>query len=280
METDVSIDNLTIMAHETPGFTNYIEQSPNIIRSGFASNFRFRYAYMGLDGSLIEHADGGKVRVEFNPNKANMREIESLMECLKYPYLTRMDIAIDYFGIDLSEYEWRSAKRRKRNYWEDSAGKLETLYIGAPASSRRYRIYNKLVERQEKDGVQDPRADNGHWRVEVQQRYTERETAMYDPPDYFLNDLFDIYPCRKGIDLSAIEGGARERAMIRGILEEPTLLAEFSKNVRPKYAKLIEQLKQRGRVKEIDPAIIYEKEKDHLASQLSDLLNRTFAIIR
>ncbi|PEF38840.1 hypothetical protein CON72_11545 [Bacillus wiedmannii] len=201
-----------------------------------------------------------------------MREVENIVSRLKYPYLTRLDVAVDYFGIDLSEVEWTSTKRRKRNLWLNQEGQQETLYIGAPSSEKRYRIYNKRLERLEKEEEPDPRAINGHWRVEVQQRFKESNNIL-DPVDYFAGDLFDIRPFRKVVDLSHIES-AKERIMIRGLLAEPSELLNLNDKTRVKYKKAIQEARERSGVGiNPEPIEVYTKEKDLLADQLTSLFS-------
>lgn len=275
IETEISIDRLTVIGYDTGSLETYLKNSGYLISLGFSSNYGFRYSYKGLQGELIETGDKGKVRIDFNPNKANMEQIADIFSRIKYPHLTRLDIAVDYFGKDLSEVEWISKKRRKRNIWESPNGALETLYIGAPSSDKRFRIYNKALERLEKGEERDPRAKDGHWRVEVQKRFKESDNLL-DGKEYFLNDLFDIRAYSKVLDLSHIEKFS-ERMIVAGLLERPEELKNCHRNTRPKYTKLIQQAREKaGRVLEIEPYEVYDKEKSHLADQLNDLLCKTY----
>lgn len=275
IDTEISIDRITLIAYDVGTIEEYLKHSGYIIRQNFSQNYGFRHSYHCQKGELIEMGDRGRVRLDFNPNKANMEQIEDILSRLKYPHLTRLDIAVDYFGIDLSKVEWISKKRRKRNIWKDENGILETLYIGAPSSEKRFRIYNKALERLEKGEERDPRAVNGHWRVEVQKRYKESDNIL-DPKEYFLPDLFDIRPYSSNLDLSFIKD-VKERIMITGILADNSLLNELHRNTRPKYKKLIQEARERaGKVLEIEPHEIYEKEKSLLADQLTDLLSKCY----
>lgn len=279
IETEISIDRLTVIGYDTGGFETYLKNSGYVIHLGFSSNYGFRYSYKGLQGEHIETGDKGKVRIDFNPNKANMEQIADIFSRIKYPHLTRLDIAVDYFGKDLSEVEWISKKRRKRNIWESSAGALETLYIGAPSSDKRFRIYNKALERLEKGEEKDPRAENGHWRVEVQKRFKESDNLV-DGKEYLLEDLFDISPVSNVIDLSFIEK-PMDRLVVAGLLHRPSEMMNINKNTRPKYKKMIQEARERkGRVLEITPDEVYRKEKSHLADELNDLLTKTYRPLR
>lgn len=275
VEIEISLDRLTVIGHDSGGFGWYLKDSGYVSFIGISKNYGFNHAYKGLQGELIEFSHKGKVRIDFNPNKADMEQITDIFSRIKYPHLTRMDIAVDYFGIDLSMVEWISKKRRKRNIWLGENGKLETLYIGAPSSDKRFRIYNKALERLEKGEERDERAEKGHWRVEVQKRYKESDNIL-ETKDYFLQDLFDIRPVSKELDLSHIEK-TMDRLVVAGLLERPSELMELSKNARPKYKKLIQEARERaGKALEIEPHEVYEKEKSHLIGKLDDLMSNCF----
>lgn len=279
MDIEVSIDRITIIAFDTGSFSEGLRDNIYIRERDFSRNFGFRYTYSGQNGECIEIGDKGKVRLDFNPNNANMNEIGRIMRCLKYPHLTRLDIAVDYFGENLSRVEWDSEKRRKRNYWIDADGTLETLYIGAPSSDKRFRIYNKELERKENshgEWEQDwemhldkhPLAKHGHWRVEVQKRFKERDNIL-DPKEYFLPDLFDIVPLDR-IDLSHLEG--MDRVVVQGLISDPSLAKGLNKNTRAKYNKMIKEAKKQSPIAlAVTPQQAYEKEKSRLADELTDL---------
>jgi hypothetical protein len=270
METDISIDRLTLVGYDAGMIEGYLKYSEYISFIGFSRNYGFRHSYQGLKGELLEIGEKGKIRLDFNPNNANMQQVKDIVSRLKYIYLTRLDVAVDYFGIDLSEVEWTSPKRRKQNLWLNQEGQQETLYIGAPSSERRYRIYNKKLERLEKKEEADHRAVNGHWRVEVQQRFKESNNIL-DPVDYFTGDLFDIRPYRKVVDLDHIDK-PMERIIIAGLIARPSELMNLSKNARGKYKKMIQEARERsGVVISPEPIEVYTKEKSLLAGQLTDL---------
>lgn len=279
MELDVSIDRLTIVAYDSGTFSTLLENSLYIKTKGFSSNYGFRYAYSGLNGEHIEVGEKGKVRVDFNPNKADMEQLGLIMQKLKYPHLTRLDIAVDYFGKDLSHIEWTSRGKRKRNTWTDQNGVLETLYIGAPSSDKRFRIYNKRLERLEAGEEADPRGKEGHWRIEVQKRYKERDNIL-DPVEYLLPDLFDIMPTSKRIDLSHIEKFS-ERMIVSGLLERPDEISKADKKTKAKYNKLIAEAKAKNTVAiAVTPQQAYEKEKSRLATELIDLFAKSYRTLQ
>lgn len=158
--------------------------------------------------------------------------------------------------------------------WEGEDGALETLYIGAPSSHKRFRIYNKALERLENGEESDPRAKKGHWRVEVQKRFKASDNIL-DPTEYFLNDLFDIRPSPKVLDISHIEKFS-ERMIVAGLLERPHELNNADKKTRAKYKKLIAEAREKApKVLEEEPHEVYEKEKSLLAHQLKDLFSKS-----
>lgn len=272
-QTDVSIDNLTIIAFDAGTLSAYLRFSPYARMVGSRS-FIFSKAFKCEDGTFIEvGGENGKVRIEFNPNKANMDEVKAVLERLKYPYLTRMDIAVDYFNYDdFSSIEWSPKRSRKRCRYEDGSGRLETLYIGSNSSHKQHRIYNKMLEKKEKEEAEDLRAETSYWRVEVQKRFKESENII-DYEEYFQDNYFDITPHRKEIDLSHIES-VKDRVMIRGFLSAPEELKEVNKNTKTKYNKLIKEVKVKNELlKGETPEELYRKEKSRLARQLISILD-------
>jgi hypothetical protein len=116
--------------------------------------------------------DNQGTRIEFNPNYISVDEvvehISFLTSCNQFR-LSRLDIAFDI----LNEYDLHDfvidLPRVKRNVYTSSAGKLETLYLGAPKSNKRVRIYDKRLERLSA-GYSELQLPSMWWRVEVQLR--------------------------------------------------------------------------------------------------------------
>ncbi|MGB9660581.1 MAG: hypothetical protein ACPL5F_01005 [Moorellaceae bacterium] len=90
-------------------------------------------------------------RVEFNPNKCDLEFVtDFIREYMKDKEITRLDIAIDYEGVDISNYLiW--TERRVSSSW-NYGKKLESVYIGSRSSERFYRIYDKRLEVLEEEG--------------------------------------------------------------------------------------------------------------------------------
>ncbi|MDA2491744.1 hypothetical protein ACQCV6_30765 [Bacillus cereus] len=269
IEINTSIDRLSIMGYDTDIIEGYIKNSNYMYYHGFSKNYAFRHAYKGLNGEFFEMGDKKKLRIDFNPNTANMEEIKKILSWIKHPYLTRIDIAIDYFNIDLSDINWMSSRPRKQNIWRGLDGKLETLYLGSASSEKRYRIYNKRLERLEK---KKECSDQEHWRVEVQQRFKENDNL--DTHEYLAENLYDIKPYTNELDLSQIKS-PKERIMIRGILEKPSELNYLNPKTKTKYRQLIKEIinKSKNTINIEEPIEIYKKEREHLTNQLNDILN-------
>ncbi|MGG2109663.1 replication initiation factor domain-containing protein [Lysinibacillus pakistanensis] len=270
-DTKISIDRITLIAYDDGHFTYYLNNSGYVnITYPTKRTYGFKHAFKGQYGEFIEVDGKGKVRLDFNPNKVNMDELGHILSYLKYPHLTRLDIAVDYFGVDFQNINWSSMRARKRNHWADEFGTLETLYIGSPTSARRFRIYNKAMEMKEKE--KESTIEGHWWRVEVQQRFTANDN--YSPSEYLLPNLFDIKPYRKNLDISFIEKFS-ERMMVAGLLEHREELKKADKKTRAKYKKLLDEVDERaGAVLENPPHEVYEKEKSLLADQLKDLLSK------
>lgn len=281
METQVSIDNLSLVAKGEFEFRRLLELSPDILYAGVSRNYQYQHAYKTLDGTFIEHGKENAVRIEFNPNKADKKIIDSVLRTIHSPRLTRMDIAVDYFGQDLGACEWESKKPRESKSYFSKDGVLETRYIGASTSQRQYRIYNKLKERQDKNEKPDPRALNGHWRVELQQRYKASDDInIREWSDYFYDDFFkDIYAKYHGVDLSFIDS-TMDRIVVQGLLTNPTEIDGLAKGTKAKYRKLIREAKERGGIEDIEPYEVYEKEKAQLVSRLEEQMGKTMQLLK
>jgi hypothetical protein len=117
-----------------------------------------------------EAPSSGSMRygVDFNPNTIFPEERDMLFDvigCFKPGTisLTRVDIAVDYQGHNLGDYNvaYVGSRPRSQTIHQGRSGKLETKYIGAPGSDIRIRIYDKAVEQKQ---------EGDWWRVEAQCR--------------------------------------------------------------------------------------------------------------
>jgi len=264
LKSKVSIDRLTILGDEVKERFEQLINNNNfgfIEGTGFAK-FPYDKTYYMIDGSVLQYSKNQKTRAlryEFNPNninpneteKTHRRAVEGCISTMKYPDLSRIDISIDLYDVDLSEYEIRHESVKTVCY-KSGAGKLETYYIGAPDSNLRFRIYDKAKE-QKIEG-------KNWWRVEVQMRgevcgwikqVNPFEQVKFVKP--MLNSVEDI----------------RTKAMLFYLQQNPNEWGKISKNIRSKYKKILNTLPSE---KEINVADLYEKSADKIIKELNEWL--------
>lgn len=275
----VSIDRLTILGDDTGNFETMINNDNYgfIQRVGLAQHPYKRNFYC-VDGSLIQWTDNPKfkaLRYEFNPNNIkNSKEREhqsavaAVIKTMKYPRLSRVDVAFDFFGYDLSEYNILDKGGRKKNYWVDGLNKLETLYIGAPNADARIRIYDKAKEQK----IEQPLK---WWRVELQYRddacrsvqgqLTLGKNKITCNP-HLINLLQHIRifkPNYKSLE------NIQERALVKLLLEEPESIKELAKATRSKYKKILSTLPSE---KEIDVEQLFISHHDKVLKNIQRYL--------
>lgn len=170
-------------------------------------------------------------RLEFNPNHVKSVEdkeiINTILSYFKNFHFSRLDIALDLYNYDLYNYNIVDLSPRKKAYYYDRVGRLETCYFGAMGSNKFIRIYNKAVEQK--------LTDLDWWRVELQLRDKYIDIYLEDSTD-FLEDIYFF----KYVSLDNLSVG--ERATLEYILRDYSRLNEFSKNNKTKYKKIIRNL--------------------------------------
>lgn len=173
-----------------------------------------------------------KFRLEFNPNKLTDSSSKLLDKLLYYVtdyHFSRIDLAIDLFNYNLYDYKIVDLGRRKKAYYYDSIGKLETCYFGSLASNKFIRIYNKAVEQKIKD------KDLDWWRIELQLRDDYIDTYLTGVKDFLKDIIIFKYVSTENYDVY-------DKAVLEYILFDIHRLSEFSKNTRTKYKKIINNL--------------------------------------
>lgn len=262
LEPSASIDNITMTARWQPGLKQREVQrwldECLYIKSLTMAKVPYRWNILFLDGSIIQLADKNiekswkvsPIRLEFNPNKCNIPVIadfiNSFMTGIK---ITRIDIALDYIGLDITE-GWKPIYRRlaKENIHLGYGGALETHYIGAAGSEKRFRIYDKRTEMLERQEV-----DTGHeWtRVEVQNR-----------GDLSGNPFTGLYLVRMG---GWENLNWEERAKLEYLSKSPERMGEIGKKARIKYRDMfIREVKEK-----ISIADDYKKHEESLLQSLN-----------
>lgn len=183
--------------------------------------------FMQIDNATL------KFRLEFNPNKLDESSSNLLNQLLTYVedyHFTRLDLAIDLFNYNLYDYKIVDLGRRKKAYYYDSVGKLETCYFGSLASNKFIRIYNKAVEQKLKDKELD------WWRIELQLRDNYIDTYLTGLKDFLQDIIIFKYVSTETYDVY-------DKAVLEYILFDIHRLSEFSKNTRSKYKRIINGLK-------------------------------------
>lgn len=254
----ISIDKLTVLGNEYRDKLQGLLQN-SIYIDGKRVNTtggKYRYDYYCVDGSFLQTNEHKEVRLVFNPNKACMEEIRKILSTIRDPYLTRMDIAIDYY-IDLSSFNIIDDKSRKSIVYYGRKKDVETIYIGSMESCCKYRAYNKAKK---------SKTTGNHWRIEVQQKFKKHDENYFR--DYF-SDIRLVPKINK--DVSNI-ANFQQKAIIHFLITNPNEWVSIrSANTRKKYKEIIENLSVPCNIEQ--PSEVYKKWRDTLESQLEELFS-------
>ena len=206
-----------------------------------------------------------KFRFEFNPNNILSNEdkdlVNSILSFFTNFHFSRLDIALDLYNYNLLDYNIVDLSPRKKAYYYDRVGNLETAYFGALGSNKFIRIYNKAREQKIKD--------KDWWRVELQLRDLNIDTYLSDTTD-FLKDIYIF----KYITINDLD--VNSKAMLEYLLKDKSRLSELSKNSKTKYKNLMDHLKEET-LDFINPIIQHSSDK--VVSYLEELcpsLYRTY----
>lgn len=237
---DFSIDKLTVL-----GTLKYKDYYFNIIELAYTYPIPFfekiidtqfftkswnitDFGFLQIDITTL------KFRLEFNPNKINKNSQKKLLNLLlsyiKDVHFSRIDLAIDLYNYNLYEYNIVDLNSRKKAYYYDRVGKLETCYFGSMSSNKFIRIYNKAVEQKVKD------KDVDWWRIELQLRDTYIDTYLTGFKDFLEGVLIFRY-------YSVDDLSFTDKACLDYILKDISRLGLLSKNTRKKYKDIIKELK-------------------------------------
>jgi hypothetical protein len=302
-EIKMSIDKISI----TGKMDDSLFTPLNEFLSNPAIESNYRYFHKNLyshhftlaDGSYFECSTGTKeldIRLEWNPNKCDWKIIDQILKRFKYPKITRIDWACDYFGYDLSNFLFASITPKKEVEYRNSRGVTETLYLGSPKSDRFTRVYNKAVEKKAK-WAENPDEDvivyENHWRIEAvvkdfnfykdETMITINEDGEFGLfpvkkafTDYFFNPFnFMIYIKKQVFMLGNKELEnlkVQEKAMIHYLSCFPEELNNLSVNSRRKYKDALFQVYYDIFEYDLHPAGIFEKEKDRLTQEVMSWL--------
>lgn len=171
-------------------------------------------------------------RFEFNPNHiktlVDKEIVNTILGFFTNFHFSRLDIALDLYNYNLYEYNIVDLSPRKKAYYYDRVGKLETCYFGAMGSDKFIRIYNKAREQ---------KVDLDWWRVELQLRDKNIDIYLNDSKDFLEDVYFFKY-------VSLDNYSALEKATLEYILRDYSRINELSKNNKTKYKNMIRNLKQ------------------------------------
>ena len=179
-----------------------------------------------------------KFRLEFNPNKITSqlqkKLLNTLLSYIKDFHFSRIDLAIDLYNYNLYDYNIVDLNPRKKAYYYDRTGKLETCYFGSMSSNKFIRIYNKGVEQKVKD--KNFNIDVDWWRVELQLRDTYIDTYLTGFKDFLDGILIFKYYSVENLSFT-------DKACLDYLLKDISRLGLLSKNARTRYKRIINELK-------------------------------------
>ena len=179
-----------------------------------------------------------KFRLEFNPNKITSqlqkKLLNTLLSYIKDVHFSRIDLAIDLYNYNLYDYNIVDLNPRKKAYYYDRTGKLETCYFGSMSSNKFIRIYNKGVEQKVKDNNFNIEVD--WWRVELQLRDTYIDTYLTGFKDFLDGILIFKYYSVENLSFT-------DKACLDYLLKDISRLGLLSKNARTRYKRIINELK-------------------------------------
>lgn len=259
IEIAVSIDNVTLVGqlHERNCYAlqNCIDEPYTRLESVPLAGKAKGTFFHGNDGGFYFEFDSirGKAlnrrnfRLEYNPNNVSYEQKEfikiNLINKLDDISFSRCDLATDV-NIDLSTYKIEMPKAVKENLWLSPSGKLETMYKGSPSSQHRIRMYDKNVERADKDKSVK---QGDWWRVEHQIRGKKVESLLLSDFDAFQGIRIIDY------DFTEFSGSVAEEKLLRYFLLTDDF-SGLSKNTIAKYRKMIKELNG------IDVVPLFQKE--------------------
>lgn len=234
---EFSIDKLTVLGEFISNrlisnFIMMLEDVPFCFRKYIDTSFYSRSYLINDLGFLQFDTATGKFRIEFNPNKLNdytKNLLSIILSYIKNFHFTRIDLAIDLYNYEFSNYNVVDLISRKKAYYYDRVGRLETAYFGSRSSNKYIRVYNKAVEQKMEGGCD-------WWRIELQLRDTYIDTYLDG-----LKDLLDGLLIFKYVSISSLN--YKDKAILEYILKDSSRFNEIPKKNRLKYKKILDNLR-------------------------------------
>jgi len=277
-----SVDKMSFVADPkdsgaVDALERYLQEEIMATRQLTKSHDPYRYMYilpmkLGTVSIADENSNTRKrgvkrLRLEFNPNRATSDEIRqmyiNIIATMKYPELTRVDLAFDY-AENLSDVRWLDNKGRPSNMHRNGRCALETYYGGGSRSKLRLVMYDKRAERASKQGI-DPEelGERDWWRIEL--RFKENEIdKLFNEDGYNPFEEFTPY-IPMALGLNGLEW--RDRCVVMALLSEEGegIFGEMNPKSRARYKKLLSEFTMPTPV---DVKSDFEQQKNDLLAQV------------
>lgn len=273
-----SVDKMSFVADPkdsgaVDALERYLQEEIMATRQLTKSHDPYRYMYiLPMKLGTVSIADnnakvGKRLRLEFNPNRATSDEIRqmyiNIIATMKYPELTRIDLAFDY-AENLSDVRWIDKKGRPSSQYRNGKCVLETYYAGGSRSKLRVVMYDKKAERASKQGV-DPEelGERDWWRIELRFKENEIDKLFNDDGYNPFDELTPYIPMALG--LQSLKW--KDRCVVMALMAEEgeSIFGEMDAKSRAKYKNLLCEYTMPTPV---DIGFDFEQQKNDLLEQV------------
>lgn len=273
-----SVDKMSFVADPkdsgaVDALERYLQEEIMATRQLTKSHDPYRYMYiLPMKLGTVSIADnnakvGKRLRLEFNPNRATSDEIRqmyiNIIATMKYPELTRIDLAFDY-AENLSDVRWIDKKGRPSSQYRNGKCVLETYYAGGSRSKLRVAMYDKKAERASKQGV-DPEelGERDWWRIELRFKENEIDKLFNDDGYNPFDELTPYIPMALG--LQSLKW--KDRCVVMALMAEEgeSIFGEMDAKSRAKYKNLLCEYTMPTPV---DIGFDFEQQKNDLLEQV------------
>ncbi|WP_445005791.1 hypothetical protein [Exiguobacterium alkaliphilum] len=273
-----SVDKMSFVADPkdsgaVDALERYLQEEIMATRQLTKSHDPYRYMYiLPMKLGTVSIADnnakvGKRLRLEFNPNRATSDEIRqmyiNIIATMKYPELTRIDLAFDY-AENLSDVRWIDKKGRPSSQYRNGKCVLETYYAGGSRSKLRVVMYDKKAERASKQGI-DPEelGERDWWRIELRFKENEIDKLFSDDGYNPFDELTPYIPMALG--LQSLKW--KDRCVVMALMAEEgeSIFGEMDAKSRAKYKNLLCEYTMPTPV---DIGFDFEQQKNDLLEQV------------
>jgi hypothetical protein len=237
-----SLDNITLVGQYETSLIDLLGVLPIVKNIWTTANQRYHYNMKLEGGGFLQlgHQLDKNVgmRLEFNPNKYKNsgnsysvyggaknyeKDLYKILSHCSDLEFSRRDIALDVYGENMNDFSFIDYAGRKRIEYKTASYELETLYLGAPDSDERIRIYDKAKEQ----GIKDKK----WFRIEAQVRREKARAMPYNP--------FTKIKVTKKNDFEGYD--IRTKAMLFYLQANDDGWQELSKPARLKYKNILKE---------------------------------------